>query len=73
MAVKVYNKGDRPIVWKRGRNGVEAIHPNKYDLFSKEKADEIVKKFEDACYEADFENTSGKESAKPEKKTSKKD
>lgn len=52
--VKVYNKGTRPIVWKRDRKGVEAIHPNKCDLFSKEKAAEIINKFDDACSESDY-------------------
>lgn len=52
--VKVYNKGTRPIVWKRDRMGVEAIHPGKSDLFSKEKAEVIIKKFEDACSESDY-------------------
>ena len=52
--VKVYNKGTRPIVWKRSRKGTEAIHPNKFDIFSPEKADEIIKKFDDACSESEF-------------------
>ena len=52
--VKVYNKGTRPIVWKRDRKGSEAIHPNKFDIFHKEKAEEIIRKFDDACSESDY-------------------
>jgi len=53
-AVKVYNKGSRPIVWKRDRNGTEAIHPNKFDVFSDKKAKEIIEKFDDACSESEY-------------------
>ena len=49
--IKVFNKGKKPIVWSRSTLGIEVIHPGKYDLFSKEKADEIVKKFDDAVLE----------------------
>lgn len=52
--VKVYNKGTRPIVWRRNRKGTETIHPNKFDIFSEEKADEIIKKFDNACSESEF-------------------
>jgi len=51
---KVFNKGKRPIVWHRSTLGVEVIHPGKYDLFNREKAEEIVKKFSDAVLEEDF-------------------
>lgn len=54
-AVKVYNKGLKPIVWKRGLKGIEAIHPRKYSLFGKEKAEEIIKKFDDAVSEKEWE------------------
>lgn len=60
--VKVYNKGIRPIVWKSTLKGREAIHPGKYDVFSKELADQIISKFSDAVSEADFNK-----SRKPEK------
>lgn len=52
--VRVYNKGTRPIVWKRNRTGTETIHPNKFDIFSAEKAEEIIKKFDNACSESEF-------------------
>lgn len=52
--VKVYNKGDRPIVFKRTRSGREVIHPGKYDLFSNEKAEEIMNKFPNAISEEEF-------------------
>lgn len=53
-AVKVYNKGVKPIVWKRNLKGVEAIHPRKYGLFGADKAKEIIAKFTDAVSEADY-------------------
>lgn len=62
--VKVYNKGVRPIVWKRDLKGTEAIHPKKFDVFSKEKAEEIIKKFEDAVSESDYKKLTEKKSEK---------
>lgn len=54
-AVKVYNKGTRPIVWRRTvYKGADVIHPGKFDLFGKEKAAEIVARFKDAVYEKEF-------------------
>lgn len=55
--VRVYNKGTKPIVWDRSaRTGTQVIHPGKYDIFSKEKAKEILSKFEKqgACTEEQF-------------------
>ena len=52
--VKVYNKGTRPIVWYRSRKGVKAIHPGKFDVFGKNIADDIIKKFPDAVSESDY-------------------
>lgn len=52
--VRVYNKGTRPIIWKRSRTETEAIHPNKFDIFSADKAEEIIKKFDNACSESEF-------------------
>lgn len=68
--VKVYNKGIRPIVWKSTLKGREAIHPGKYDVFSKEFADQIIEKFDDAVNEADF-NRKQNPGQKPERDTPK--
>ena len=54
MLTKVYNKGIRPIVYLRTLRGVKCIHPGKFDLFSKIRADEIIKKFPDACSGKDW-------------------
>ena len=53
--VKVYNKGTRPVVFKRDRTGVDAIHPGKFLLFDSKKAEEVIKNFKDACSESDYE------------------
>ena len=53
--VKVYNKGTRPVVYKRDRTGVDAIHPGKFLVFDPEKAKVIIDKFKDACSEKDYE------------------
>ena len=53
--VKVYNKGRRPIVFKRDLTGTDAIHPGKFLLFDPDRANGIMKKFEHACSEADYE------------------
>ena len=53
--VKVFNKGKRPVVFKRDRTGTDAIHPGKFLLFDPEKAKDIIKKFNDACSEEDFD------------------
>ena len=52
--VKVYNIGKRPVVFKRDLTGTDAIHPGKFLLFDPEKAKAIIKKFENACSEADY-------------------
>jgi len=52
--VKVYNKGVRPVVFKRDRTGTDAIHPGKSLAFDPKKAEVIIKKFKDACSEADY-------------------
>ena len=52
--MKVYNKGTRPIVWYRSRKGVKAIHPRKFDIFGKTQAEEIIKKFDDAVPEKEW-------------------
>lgn len=72
--MKVYNKGVRPIVYKRDLTGVDAIHPGKYLDFPNEQGIEIIEKFENACSEQDYkkhleENT--KESEVLNKKPSK--
>ena len=53
--VKVYNKGKRPIVFKRDRTGVDAIHPGKFLTFDPDRAEGVIEKFEDACSEKDYE------------------
>ena len=53
--VKVFNKGTRPVVFKRDRTGVDAIHPGKSLSFDPEKAKGIIEKFKDACSESDYE------------------
>ena len=53
--VKVYNKGTRPVVFKRDRNGVDAIHPGKFLTFDPDRAKAIIEKFEDACTGEDHE------------------
>lgn len=58
--VKVYNKGKRPIVWRRTRMGAYVIHPGKYDLFGKEKAREIINSFENAVSEEDYKRLKSK-------------
>jgi len=67
--VRVYNKGKRPIVWQRTFRGTEVIHPNKFDLFSKEIAEGIIKKFDDACSEKDFKEIEDKRKAEAKKAT----
>ena len=52
--VKVYNKGARPVVFKRDRTGTDAIHPGKFLTFNAKKGDAIISKFTDACTEDDF-------------------
>jgi len=54
-AVKVYNKGIKPIVWKNDLISTEAIHPRKSQLFSDKVAKEIIEKFKDAVSEKDWE------------------
>ena len=53
--VKVFNKGMRPVVFKRDRTGTDAIHPGKFLTFASEKSKGIIDKFEDACSESDYE------------------
>lgn len=55
--VKVYNKGQKPIVWERSHKGTLVIHPGKFDLFGKDKAEEIIKKFPNAVTEADYKKS----------------
>lgn len=52
--VKVFNKGVRPVVFKRDRTGTDAIHPGKFLTFEAEKAKVIIEKFDNACSEADY-------------------
>lgn len=52
--VKVYNKGTRPVVFKRDRTGVDAIHPGKFLTFNAKIAAAVINKFEDACSEEDY-------------------
>ncbi len=66
LLTKVYNKGIRPIVWHRTRTDVKAIHPGKFDVFGREHAEAIIKKFPDAVSEADYKK-------KPELKLHKED
>ena len=60
ILMKVYNKGIRPIVWNRTRKGVKVIHPGKFDVFGKEHAEAIIKKFPDAVSEADYKKVDKK-------------
>ena len=53
--VKVYNKGIRPVVFKRDRTGIDAIHPGKFLTFNAKKANAIIAKFEHACIKEDYE------------------
>ncbi len=53
--VKVYNRGTRPIVFKRDRTGVDAIQPQKFLMFGPEKAKVTIEEFKDACSEVDYE------------------
>lgn len=67
--VKVFNKGTRPVVFKRDRKGVEAIHPGKFFLFDPENAKSIIDKFEDACSEEEYKKIlAAKEEAKKKDK-----
>lgn len=52
--IKVFNKGTRPVVFKRDRTGIEAIHPGKFKTFNGKVAEDIIKKFIDACSEGDY-------------------
>lgn len=71
-AVKVYNKGVKPVVWKSTLRGREAIHPGKYDLFSAPLAAEIIDKFDDAVSESDWKKLKAPKK-EPERKASKDD
>ena len=51
---RVYNKGIRPIVFKRDRTGVDCIHPGKFLNFNPEVAKKIIAKYENACSEEDY-------------------
>ncbi len=53
--VKVYNKGIRPVVFKRDLTGTDAIHPGKFLTFNAKIAEAVIAKFENACSEADYE------------------
>lgn len=53
--VKVFNKGIRPVVFKRDRTGVDAIHPGKFKTFNSKVGNAIIDKFKDACSENDYE------------------
>ena len=64
--VKVYNKGTRPIVFKRDLTGTDAIHPRKFSLFIPEVAEFVLEKFEDACSEEDYKKILEAESKKKE-------
>ena len=68
--IRVYNKGIRPIVYNRERGTVEAIHPNKFLVFSEETATAIIEKFSDACTQEDFEKSKEKPEAAPKKSKS---
>lgn len=52
--VKVFNKGTRPVVFKRGRMGVDAIHPRKFKTFNGKVAKGIIEKYKHACSEGDY-------------------
>lgn len=65
--IKVYNKGVKPIVWKRDLRGTEAIHPRKFGYFGEKEGKDIIGKFPDAVSEADY-----KKLKVPEKKSDKK-
>lgn len=53
---KVYNKGKRPIVWKRGRQGTYAIHPGKFDMFGEDIAKKMIATHENACSEDEWKS-----------------
>lgn len=53
--VKVYNKGTRPVVFKRDRTGTDAIHPGKFLTFNAKIAAAVIGKFKDACTKEDYE------------------
>lgn len=65
--VKVYNKGIKPIVYKRGRTGTETIHPGKFVFFEESIAEAIVEKFENACTEKEYKETLKAKEAEPKK------
>lgn len=70
-SVKVYNKGTRPVVFKRDRTRVDAIHPGKFKTFNAKTALGIIDKFKDACSRVDYEEHL-KEVAKKQKDDQKK-
>ena len=61
--VKVYNKGTKPIVWERSHRGTMVIHPGKSDLFGKDKAEEVMKKFANAVSEKEFNELQAQKTA----------
>jgi len=52
--IKVFNKGIRPIVFRRTRNGIEVIHPGKFLTFNQKIGEAIIQKHENACSEDDY-------------------
>ena len=65
--VKVYNRGVRPVVFKRDRTGVDAIHPGKFLTFDPDRAKLVIAGFEDACSEEDFKAITKKKKADKKK------
>lgn len=68
--MKVYNKGPRPIVYDRTRS-ILAIHPRKYVELPQGKGEAIIKKFPNACGEAEFDKFMKAEKKKAEEQRKK--
>lgn len=62
--MKVYNKGTKPIVYKRSFDGVQAIHPKKYLTFGEDEGKKLIKKFENAVDEKEWESLQKKKKVK---------
>lgn len=52
--MKVFNIGNRPLVYSRNFDGVQCIHPKKYLTFGEDEGKKLIKKFDNAVSEKDF-------------------
>lgn len=52
---KVFNKGAKPIIYSRSFDGHQCIHPGKGLTFGEDEAKKIIKKFDNAVSEQDYE------------------